>query len=168
KAQRPIPGRSPRPVRVDATRDEYAAGLTRLRPRGHLHYVSQGRTVLTTEADGFISGDGEAGLFVHETRLLSRYRYLIDGRLPDPNALSNVEQYSWLGYYVLLVPGVDAGPADEGSGQVQEVSQQTLELRLSRYVGDGVHEDVDLTNYTQHPTSFRLDLKIDADFADPY
>src|ERR1035437_4199640 len=32
----------------------------------------------------------------------------------------------------------------------------TLELRLSRYVGEGMHEAVDLTNFTQKFTSFEL------------
>jgi hypothetical protein len=62
-------------------------------------YISQDRTVLATRRDGFICDGAEHGLFVHETRLLSRYRYLIDDRLPQPVALSNVEQHTWLGYY---------------------------------------------------------------------
>jgi glycogen debranching enzyme len=140
--------------------------LTRLRPRLDTPHVSQGRTVLATGRDGFVDGGPERGLFVHETRLLSRYRYLIDGEPPEPVALSNVEQHSWLGYYVRLLPGLDPGTPDPGSGQVPEAAQQTLELRLSRYVGPGVHEDVDLTNFTQRPTAFALALEVDADFAD--
>ena len=106
------------------------------------------------------------GLFVHETRLLSRYRYLIDGISPQPVALSNVAQHTWLGYYIQLPPGLGPSEPDQGSGQVPEASQQTLELRLSRYVGGGLHEDVDLTNFTQRPTAFTLGLEVDADFAD--
>ena len=48
--------------------------LVRLRPRADTLYVSQGRTVLATERDGFIADGAEHGLFVYETRLLSRYR----------------------------------------------------------------------------------------------
>ena len=70
--------------------------LVRLRPRADTLYISQDRTVLATERDGFISDGAEHGLFVHETRLLSRYRYLIDGAPPQPVALSNVEQHTWL------------------------------------------------------------------------
>jgi len=40
-------------------------------------------------------------------------------------------------------------------------------LRVSRYVGGGVHEDLDFTNFTQFATSFFFDIEIDADFADP-
>jgi glycogen debranching enzyme len=64
------------------------------------------------------------------------------------------------------VPGVEAGEKDQGSGMIDEMTQQTLELRLSRYVLDGVHEDVNLTNFTMTPSHFRFELELDADFAD--
>jgi glycogen debranching enzyme len=139
--------------------------LVRLRPRDDTLHVGQSRTVLATERNGFINNGPEHGLFVHETRLLSRYRHLIDGKLPMPVALSNIEQHSWLGYYIILPPGIEVGARDQGSGQMREETQQTLEMRLSRYVGDGIHEDVDLTNFSQQATSFRFELDIDADFA---
>ena len=140
--------------------------LARLLPRFNTRYVSQSRTVLAVGLDGFVDAGGEHGLFVHQTRLLSRYRWLIDGQRPRPVVLSNVEQHTWLGYFVALPPGVDPGPPDTGSGQVHAVARQTLELRLSRYAGEGLHEDVDLTNFSQEATSFRLTLEVDADFAD--
>src|SRR5918911_1475047 len=139
--------------------------LVRLRPRGDTLYASQGRTVLATDRDGFIRGGADHGLFVRQTRLLSLYRYLIDGKPPRPVALSNVEQHTWLGYYVALPPSVKE-ERDPGSGQMETISEQTLELRLSRYVGDGLHEDIDLTNFTQQRTAFTLTLEADADFAD--
>ncbi len=140
--------------------------LVRLRPRMDTLYVSQSRTVLATDSDGFISDGAEHGLFVHQTRLLSRYRYTVNGEPLQPVALSNVEQHSWLGYYITTPPGVETGEGDQGSGQLDHASQQTLELRLSRTVGAGIHEDVDLTNFTQQPISFQLELEVDADFAD--
>ena len=130
--------------------------LVKIRPRSDALYVSQGRTVLATERDGFITNRPEHGLFVHQTRVLSKYRYLIDGHAVLPVVLSNFEQHNWLGYYITLPPGIALPEPDQGSGQMQELSQQTLELRLSRYVGGGVHEDVDLTNFSQQPTRFRL------------
>jgi len=140
--------------------------LIRLRPRMDTLYVSQSRAVLATDLDGFISNGAEHGLFVHQTRLLCRYRYTINGEPLQPVALSNVEEHSWLGYYITLAPGVETDAPDEGSGQLDQATQQTLELRLSRTVGAGIHEDVDLTNYTQQSISFQLELEVDADFAD--
>lgn len=139
--------------------------LVRLRPRQDTLYVAQGSTVLATGRDGFIKGGRDHGLIVHQTRLLSLYRYLINGEEPRPVALSNVEQHTWLGYYIALPPGVNEG-RDYGSGQMEAISQQTIELGLSRYVADGLHEDVDITNFTQRTTSFTLTLEAEADFAD--
>ena len=155
-------------ARVDASAlgEPGRSPFVRLRPHEDTLYVSQSRTVLATGRDGFVTDGPEHGLFVHQTRLLSRYRYSIDGEPPVPVALSNVEQHSWLGYYIAYPPGRESGDPDHGSGQLREISQQTVELRLSRYVGAGIHEDVDLTNFTQSSTTFLLALEVDADFAD--
>src|SRR5438105_266314 len=139
--------------------------LVRLRPRADTLYASQSRTVLATDRDGFVRDGADHGLFVRQTRLLSLYRYLVNGEPPRPVALSNVEQHTWLGYYIALPPGVKE-ERDPGSGQMETISEQTLELRLSRYIGDGLHEDIDLTNFTQQRTAFTLTLEVDADFAD--
>ncbi len=105
------------------------------------------------------------GLFVGETRLLSRYRYLVDGKPPQTVAVSNVEQHSWLGYYISPAPGVQ-WKHDTGSGEMEEASEETIELKVSRTVGLGVHEDIDFTNFTQQMANFTFEIEIDADFAD--
>ncbi|MBI4396646.1 MAG: amylo-alpha-1,6-glucosidase [Elusimicrobia bacterium] len=140
--------------------------LVRLKPRPGLTIVSRSRTVLISGLDGFIREGSEQGLYSHETRLLSRAVYKINNREPVPVALSNVESHSWLGYYISVPPGIAPGPADHGSGQVQQITQETLELRLSRFVGDGVHEDIELTNFSQKSTDFEFQVELDADFAD--
>lgn len=141
--------------------------LVQLRAWRGLQHVSQGRTVLAMDQDGRIAPGPERGLFVHETRLLSRYRHLVDGKAPIPVALSSVAEHSWLGYYIALPEEAPRAEVDQGSGLVDEASQQTLELRLSRFVGGGLHEDVDLTNYTQRRVTCELAIEVDADFADP-
>lgn len=136
--------------------------LIRLRVREHAAFVSAGDAVLTTGATGFIDG-AEEGLFVRQTRLLSRYRCFIGRRRPHPVTLSCVRQDSWMGYYVVPAPGVgEADPDDVPSA----AAQQTLELRISRWVGDGMREEYALTNFTQEPVSFRMALEVDSDFAD--
>jgi glycogen debranching enzyme len=139
--------------------------LIRLRARPDTLYLSRGRTVLATDRDGSVRDGASHGLFVHETRLLARHVVLVNGQAPQTNALSNVEQHSWLGYYIAPVPGV-RGERDSGSGLLQQASQQSLEIRISRVVGEGLHEDIDLTNFSQHSTQFTLDVELAADFAD--
>lgn len=141
--------------------ERFDQSLIRLQVRPETIYVSKGRTVLATGRDGFLDNGPDHGLFVHRTRLLSRYRYLIDGQAPRSVSTSKVEQRSWLGYYI-----VPAKKPDGRDPTIQKVAQDAIELRLSRYVGEGVHEDVDLTNFTQDEVRFTLGLDLDADFAD--
>jgi glycogen debranching enzyme len=138
--------------------------LVRLRTRADTLYVTQNRTVLATRRDGFINGEPDHGFFVQSTRLLSRYEYLLNGRLLSPNGLSNVEQHSWLGYYVAPAPEAVDDFVTQGPGGA--TAQHTIEVRLSRFVSDGLHEDVDLANFTQEPAPLILELHVDADFAD--
>lgn len=121
--------------------------------------------MLATNLDGVIKDFPRHGLFVGETRLLSRYRYLVDGKPPEAVAVSNVEQHSWLGYYISPAPD-KRWKHDTGSGEMEESSEETIELKVSRTVGLGVHEDIDFTNFTQRPLKFTFEIELDADFAD--
>lgn len=140
---------------------EFDRSMVKLGVRNDACFVSHGETVLATADDGFIPGGEEQGLFVRQTRMLSRYRCRLGGRNPIAVALSNVTQDRWLGYYILAAPGT----GDDKSAP-QTASQQTLELRIGRSVGEGMHEDYDLANYTQERVSVRLTLEIDGDFVD--
>ena len=151
---------------MDAIPPRHPPSLVVLSPSARTLHVSQGRTVLATGFDGFIDEGTEQGLLWNETRLLSRWRWRIDGEDPEPIALSNLEQHSWLGYYALYPPGQERRESDSGSGMVPLTAERALELRLTRYVGAGVHEDVDLVNFSPEPTEFHLELEVDADFAD--
>jgi N-terminal domain of (some) glycogen debranching enzymes len=112
--------------------------LVRLRPRSDTIYMARNRTVLATAPDGFVHGEANHGLFVHRTRFLSRYRYLINGKPPNPVALSNLDQHSWLGYYIITSPGLRRGEDTRILGPAGVITQQTLELRSARIVGAAV------------------------------
>lgn len=139
--------------------------LVRIDPRPKTVYASQGRAVLATNYEGAIAGDPRHGLFVHETRVLSCYRYWINGQPPEHITSSNVEQHSWLGYFGVVPPGLE-WRKDTGSGKIQPVSQETIEFRVSRLVGLGVHEDIDLEDFTQSASELDFEIEIGADFAD--
>jgi glycogen debranching enzyme len=135
------------------------APLGRLRPRNSTVYTSRDRTVMATSPDGFIFKHNEHGLWVYQCRMLSRYRWLINGQPPLMVSNSNLEQHSWLGYYITSTQALQDA--------VEPDPQHSIELRLSRQVGPGMHEDIDITNFTQSQVSFFLELEIESDFADP-
>jgi glycogen debranching enzyme len=137
--------------------------LVRLRPRAGTTHVSSDRTVLASRDDGVLLPVLDRGLFVDETRLLSRWRWLIDGVPPQPVSSSNVAQHSWLGYYIAPAPG---GRAERERDPISGAAQEAVELRLSRYVGGGMHEDVDLTNFARWPVRLTLQIELQSDFAD--
>jgi glycogen debranching enzyme len=139
--------------------------LVRLRPRPDVLYTGQSRTVMATAMDGQITGTLDTGLFAYETRVLSRYCYLIEGKPPIPVALSNYEQHNWMGYYIEVPHGAPK-MVSAGSGHMEQASEQTLELRVSRQVGPGVHEDLDFTNFSRVDIKFHFAVEVDADFAD--
>jgi glycogen debranching enzyme len=146
-------------------RDHPYRCVAKIVPRSGIRYCSQGRAVLATDLDGLILGRPRQGLFYAETRVLSLYRYFVNGKAPKMVAASNVEQHSWLGYYISPPPG-QSWKKDTGSGEMEQVSEQTIEMKVSRTVGLGVHEDVDFTNFSQVPVRFSFELELDADFAD--
>lgn len=128
--------------------------LVQLRPRSGQHYISQDHSVLITGEDGFIRQENKEGLLIYQTRTISKYRYLMDGKEPKPVSISPVQENSWMGYYVGPEPGA------------KDPLKRSIELRLSRFAGNGFHEEIDLTNYTQDKVQFTLSLEADADFID--
>ncbi len=145
--------------------DQHPSLSINVRPRAETQILYCNRTALVTDQAGWITDDLEQqGLLVRQTRLLSRYRWSVNGRLFCPVTISNISQHASLGYYAMHAPGVPR--EKKGVGPGGPMAQHTLELQLRRRVEDGVHEDVDLTNYTQQAIAFRLDLEIDADFRD--
>lgn len=150
---------------TEGMKKSFQRSLAKISPRHGIAYCSQGRAVLATDQEGLIRGFPRHGLFYGETRVLSRYNYTVNGNPLQMVALSNVEQHSWLGYYIFPPPG-SKWKRDTGSGEMEQVSEETIELKVSRTVGLGVHEDLDFTNFSQYPAQFVFEIELDADFAD--
>jgi glycogen debranching enzyme len=112
----------------------------------------EGSTFCISEPGGDIVPDRSQGLFVRDTRVLSRWELTVDGIEPQPLSVQHGEPFaaSFLGR---MPPR--AGLADS-----------TLLLIRRRYVGDGMREDITLRNTSGKAKRFRLVLTAEADFAD--
>ncbi len=113
--------------------------LIQIRPHRDLIFVSRGRSVLCLNNKGFIES-GADGMFIRQARILSKLKFLINGNPCQLITGSNIEQNTWLGYYV-QPPELCNQPS------LLDVSEQTIELRVSIVVGPGMHMDVELTNF---------------------
>src|SRR3954467_7701456 len=111
---------------------------------------------MVTDLAGEISAGGEAGLFAADTRFVSHYAIFANG-LGWQRLTSSVTSY-FASRVFLTNPSI---PTEVGA-----IPEGTLGLVLGRAVGEGVHEDLDLTNHGLLPVSFNLEISLRSDFAD--
>ncbi|HET9803370.1 MAG TPA: glycogen debranching N-terminal domain-containing protein, partial [Candidatus Acidoferrum sp.] len=122
--------------------------------------MSRGRTVLVFQRDGRIEKENPVeGLYIYDTRVLSRYEWRMNGKRPQFSCGSNVRQSDWLAYFIQAPENWSETPEKDS-----DPLQETLELRLTRSVGEGLHEDVQITNHTQVATFVKLELDFEVDF----
>jgi glycogen debranching enzyme len=112
----------------------------------------EGSTFCISEPGGDVVPDRSQGLFVRDTRMLSRWEVTVDGIEPQPLSVQQSEPYG-AAFLGRMPP--PAGKADS-----------TLLLIRRRYVGDGMREDITLRNTSAKARRFRLTLLAEADFAD--
>jgi glycogen debranching enzyme len=120
-----------------------------------------GDTVTLVEGTAFcISGSSgdivpgtPQGLFVGDSRFLSRCQLRINGASPETLGVSGTDPFS--ATFVAQAPRRD--PRASGS----------LVVLRSRYVGRGMREDLRVTNFGVEPAYCLAELFLDADFADP-
>jgi glycogen debranching enzyme len=118
---------------------------------GDLVSLVEGSTFAISDASGDITPHGALGLFHRDTRFLSRLELLVNGARPESLAARQVDPYS--ARFVLR-------PLWSGPGEPPLIAVR------NRFVGDGLHEDLDVTNYGAEPVELRVELLLDADFAD--
>jgi glycogen debranching enzyme len=112
----------------------------------------EGSTFCISEPGGDIVPDRSQGLFVRDTRMLSRWELTVDGIEPQPLTVQHGEPYA--ATFLGRMPP-RAGKADS-----------TLLVIRRRYVGDGMREDVTLRNTSARAKRFQVTLMAEADFAD--
>src|SRR5579875_131308 len=92
------------------------------------------------------------GLFVRDTRILSRFEVRVNGTRPEPLAALSEEPFS-----ATFVSRCQPKPGR---------SDSTLMVFRHRYVGQGMREDLTIRNFGDEPTFVTLELFVGCDFAD--
>jgi glycogen debranching enzyme len=114
----------------------------------------EGATFCISATAGDVHRDRPHGLFVADTRILSCWRLAVDGH-PVEN-LSTSED-----------PGEPFHATFIGRTSPREwVADSTMLVLRSRFVGEGMREDVVLRNLGPEPVGVTVTLAADADFAD--
>jgi glycogen debranching enzyme len=118
--------------------------------------IHQGQTVLVTDPDGTITRPSEKGLYFLDTRIISNWVIYANG---EPWQLLNGGPISYYAARIYLTNKsilTEDGP----------IPPRTLGLTISRSLGGGLHEDLDITNNSMKPVRFQLEVAFRCDFAD--
>lgn len=118
--------------------------------------INHGSTFMVTDLDGQISPDDFLGIFTDDTRFLSYYACYVDGHSWIRLRSTTTTYYAAQVYLTNPTFVTDSGTIPQG----------TLSFIISRTVEQGIHEDLDLTNYGLEPVRFSLEIALRSDFAD--
>src|SRR5208337_2678819 len=118
--------------------------------------IHQAQTVLVTDPDAQIRWPSERGLFFFDTRVLSSWMIYANG---EPWDLLNGGATAYYASAVYLTNR--AILTQDGA-----IAPRTLGLAVCRCVAGGMHEDLDITNYSMRPVRFQFEIALRSDFAD--
>ena len=118
--------------------------------------INQGYGVLITDQDGQIPWPTDKGFYHSDTRVISSWQIFADG---EPWELLNGGNIAYYANRIFLTnPTIHT--------QIGEVPEHTLSLSISRSIGGGIHEDLDLINHGMGKVQFNLEIAVRSDFAD--
>ncbi|BAZ08454.1 amylo-alpha-1,6-glucosidase [Calothrix sp. NIES-4071] len=118
--------------------------------------INHSSTFMVTDLNGQIDYNRYQGIFFEDTRYLSYYACYIDGH--GWIRLSSTTTTYYAARVYLTNPEFTSN-----NGKVPEGS---ISLIISRTVEEGIHEELDVTNYGLEPVSFNLEIAMRSDFAD--
>ena len=118
--------------------------------------IHQGQTVLVTEPDGQINWPSKRGLYFRDTRVVSAWAIYANGErwelLNGGGAAPHVARIFLTNRAFVTKDG--------------PIAARKLGLVIGRHIDGGLHEDLDITNNSQKPVRFNLEIAMRADFAD--
>ena len=112
----------------------------------------EGSSFCVCEQTGDISRGTPQGIFVRDTRILSRWELLLNGMPVQPLVVIPTEPFA----------ATFVGRARPAAGS----KESTLLLRRDRFVGHGMREDLEVENFGPEALAVDLELAVGADFAD--
>jgi len=118
--------------------------------------INQGGTFMVTDPRGEINFESEQGVFSGDTRFVGFYKVYINLEPWELLTSSTVSYYA--ARFHLTNPAITT---EDG-----EIEPRQLGLTVTRTVGHGIHEDLDVVNYAMQPVRFMLEIALRSDFAD--
>ena len=109
--------------------------------------INQGNSFLSTDRDGQIPWPTDKGLYLSDTRMISSWNIYANGIAWDLLNAGNITHYASRIFLTNPAIATEAGV----------IPPRSLGLELSRSIGAGLHEDLDLVNHGMKPVRFNRD-----------
>lgn len=121
--------------------------------------LKEDQVFITSNSMGDIPLGQSLGLYYKDTRYLSCYTLLIEGK--EPVLLSSSSEHNFVANLQLTNPpiGLEDGTA---------ILPNTISLRRNRLMRNGMRERIGLFNYNPLPVRLRLGIDLGADFRDMF
>lgn len=119
--------------------------------------LKEGKVFLLSQETGDISGHTGLGLYCRDIRFLSLFTLQVNGQAPPLLNFSGYRNFMGTLQFandILHLP----------DGRI--IMPQTISMRRSRFIRDGLHERVGFANYNRVPVPITLSLSFGADFRD--
>ncbi len=113
--------------------------------------ISEGTAFLICDGTGDIPPGADFGLYDRDTRFLSGSQLRLDGLPPVLLAARTTATYETV--HLLTNPALPGAP------------RSSLGIIRRYLIGEGLHADLDITNYGESEAAFRLEVTFEADFA---
>lgn len=118
--------------------------------------ISQGRAFMVSDLAGNIDPQTFQGVYMNDTRFISFYGLYINSKSLDVINSSQVTFDASRFHLTNPVLNLEDGALEA----------QTLYVVVNRLVRGGIHEDLDIANYTGKTVNFLLEVALHSDFAD--
>ncbi len=123
-------------------------------PATGLITLLEGTTFCICEASGDVRPGGAQGLFVRDTRLISRLELTINGEVPQP--LSSQSHEPFARTFLSRMPPMPG------------LFDSTLLVARRRVLNDGMNEEIALRNMSSEPLPVTVRIGVAGDFADVF
>ena len=118
--------------------------------------ISQGRTFMVTTHKGEILPNTPQGVYAMDTRFISFYRMYL-----NRTSLELID-FNQLSFYASRIHLTNRSIDIEGT----TLQAHTLRVSINRIVSEGIHEDIEVANYSGQSVKFLLEIDMRSDFAD--
>src|SRR3989440_9677839 len=128
--------------------------------------INHDHQLLVCEPDATLAPGNPVGFFARDTRFVSGYSLMLNGRSPLLLDANPIDHFS--ARWEFTTPPLPLAGSRNGAEHDIVLEARAIGIRLDRTIFEGVHEDYDLVSFARHPVRLILEGSSESDFADNF